>query len=619
MKNLILNKNSRRAIIGVLLLFGLIVSTYSLLAQNNKEKINNLSEKEELVIKTIKITAKDVGRDINLSGITQPVDEVAVSPKMSGKIVAFNVKEGDKVEAGQIIAQLEQDPVLLASYNNARAALINTTAAANQDISNAELAVRTAEINFTNTKINSEENVRNAELSVESAKVALVGAKKSLLNTQNSGKQSVENSYDNLRLTLQNNLVAIKNSLIAVGDILGEEPGSDSANNNYENVLGVKDSASLIQSKNLFFKTREEYEKVNSDYQFLNEQSSYEEIDVVADKINSVLGLTKNTLSETLVMLDNTITTSVFPYSSLSSLKSQISGQLAGINSAIDILSKVRQGVTTAKLAENSSGDNVNSAYESANKNLIKAEQGLVLAKRQAKTQIDAAEKQLESAQANLLSVKKRAELQISSAQAQVNSVNAQLANTRIAAPISGILNKILIETGEMAMAGKPLVTIINADSIKIELAITEFDIERVAVGQKVDIMLSAYPNHIFSGNVYYVGLVADKISKKFPIKVIIANEDKKIKAGMVAQVKIMTAEEKNILTVPRTAVFVEQDHQGVYVVDKDNRAQKVYIETKPLNDKEFLVESGLSAGDIVIANGNLEIKEGELIKINQK
>ena len=616
MNSLIKNKVSRRTIIGVLLLLGLVVSIYSLLASNNELSAETSERKQIISVETIKIVPQNISNGINLSGTTKPLDSVMVSPKMTGKIVSFNVKEGESVNTGQLIAQLEQDSTLLASYNNAQTALTNTIASTNQDISNSELAVTTAEMNLTNTRINAEENIRNAELAVDSAKVVLESSEKSLDNTQNSNEQSIQNTYDNIRSVMQSNLLTIKTALTAVGDIIGEDPGMSGANDDYEDVLGVRDMQSLSSTKGLFLQAKRSYENIENNYYDLNSSSSYSEIDLMSNEMSTSLNIIKDTLNQALIMLDKTITKSDFSSSDLSMLKTSVNGNLTSVNIAISTLQASQQAIVGAKLLDTSSSDGVITAYDSAKKNLERAEQGLMLAKTQAKTQVDAAEKQLESIKANLLSAKKRAALQVSSAQGQINSVGAQLGNTRITAPISGVLNQTLIETGEMAIAGKPIASIVNVKSIKIELAVTEFDIGRISNEQEVKISLSAYPEEEFLGSIYYVGLVADQISKKFPIKVQISNDDKKIKAGMVAQVKILSEEQKDVLAIPKTAIFTEGNLEKVYVVDENQRIKILLVKTESINEEMAIIKDGLFENDIVVINGNYELKEGDMVDI---
>ncbi|MCK5415937.1 efflux RND transporter periplasmic adaptor subunit [Candidatus Parcubacteria bacterium] len=617
MKNLILNKTSKWIIISVLLLAGLIMSVYNLLIVNNKAVTDVAEEKEEIMsVETVKVVSQDISDNINLSGITEPLDKVMVSSKTTGKVISFNVKEGESVYAGQAIAQLEQDSILLASYNNAKMSLINTVSTTNQDISNAELAITTAEMNLINTKINAEENIKNTELAIDSAKIAFQNAEKSLDNTQSSSEQSIQNVYDNILVTMQSNLLTINTVLIVVGDIIGEEPGMTNANDDYEDVLGVKDMRSLNDTESLFLQTKINYENAKNNYDNLNTLSLNNEIDSIASDIATSLSLTKDVLESALVMLDNTITKSDFTPSDLSILKTSINTNLTNVNTAISTLQLSQQAIISSKLLDTSSSDNVVAVYESAKKNLETSEQGLVLVETQSKMQIDASEKHLKSTEANLESIKKRSKLQINLIDGQINSISAQLKNTTIIASISGVLNQVLVEVGEMAIAGKPIISIVNTESIKIELAITEFDIGRISNEQELKILLSAYPEEEFLGHIYYVGLVADQISKKFPIKIQVSNENKKIKAGMVAQVEILLEEQKDVLVIPKTAVFTEESFEKVYTIDENKCVKILSVKTEFINEETVLVKEGLAEGDTVVVNGNYDLKEGDKVNI---
>ena len=527
----------------------LTLSGCSLANKNKKEKNNinippkNISTEEETEkinnteIKEIKTEATST--NIFLSGITAPLDEVNVSPKINGKVVSIYVKEGDEVKIGQTIIQLEQDQTLLTSYNNAQANLTNTISSANQNISMAELSVSTAQINLDNTKINTSKSIKNAKLSVQTAKTALINAENLLKNTGNTNKQSIKNAYDNIVTTMQSNLTAIKTSLTSVGDIIGEKPGNTVANDDYEDVLGASDSQSLTNTKNLFFQAKNSYETSLNNYNILTTDSPYNEIDQNINNIKNSLDLIKQTLNQTRILLDNTITKSGFTYSNLSALKTSIDANLISINSNINMLQAGKQTIINSKLAETTGDDTTQSSYDLAKNNLEKAEQALLLIQSQSKTQIDSATKQLESAQANLKRAKIGANQQITISQGQLNSIKAQLSNTIIKAPISGILNKLLIDSGEMAMAGKPIAVIVDTNGIKIETALTEFDIIKVNKDQEVKISLAAYPDQTFLGKIYYISSVSDAINKKFPIKIQIDNKDKKIKAGMIAEINI--------------------------------------------------------------------------------
>jgi len=293
----------------------------------------------------------------------------------------------------------------------------------------------------------------------------------------------------------------------------------------------------------------------------------------------------------------------------LEAAKSNVYAAQAAIDASITGIQAIEQKIASLKIGRTTAEDSARSAVELA-------------------------EKQLDSAKKNLESIKAKAEIQINSVKAQLEAakgqldvVSAQLGDTTIIAPVSGTIDKIYTEVGEMAIAGQPIVNLVNTNSIEIEVFLTEFDIGKVSVGQKAKVNLPAYPNEEFIGRVYYVSSVADPISKKFSVKIQLDNENGRIKAGMVSQVQIITQEEKNIIAVPKKAVFVENGKEKIYLVNKsfpcsmDNLKRCAQVEirtikTEPLDENELKVIEGLSEGEEIIINGNYDLKEGEVVMI---
>jgi len=207
------------------------------------------------------------------------------------------------------------------------------------------------------------------------------------------------------------------------------------------------------------------------------------------------------------------------------------------------------------------------------------------------------------------------AEGQIKVARGQVNYIQSQLDKYLIKAPASGFISRINLDKGDLAVMATPIAVISNSQKIKIEAALTEFDIGKISVGQEAEINLAAYPGEKFTGEVYYVGSAADSISKKFPVKIQLANKDGKIKAGMIADVKIITARQENVLTVPKAAVFIENGVEKIYVVGNDSRIKIVAIKTESLGGK-LKVTEGLVENDEVVINGNYKLENGEKVTV---
>ena len=522
---------------------------------------NNIINEEKITVRTKKLSLEKITQSISVSAETKPSDKAEVSPMTSGVVVAIYSKEGDWVNAGQTIVQLEQDQTLRVAYNNAQTNLINTKASAVQDIKIAEIAIETAEISLNN-------------------------AEKLLSNTGISNEQAVKDAYVNALNTARSAILTGVNSLVSLTDIQYQYFRYDNsiAEKKADAVYALlgKDDAGLFASQFIG--------QLNGGVKLQVEETiddpTNEKIDNIMLNIVPAMRKVREALSELRFSMDEEQTTSTE--------KANIDMARNSVEVSLTSLSASMQAITNTKLSKTIGNDSAQFTYDNA-------------------------KKQLESANAQLASIKEKTELQIVVAQGQLNYVQAQLDNTTITAPISGVIDRVRIETGEMAMTGKPVVSIVNIGSIKVELALTEFDIGKVVVGQEVEIKLAAYPDEKFIGNVYHVGSVADATSKKFPVKIQIRNKGGRIKAGMIAEVNIIVEQQDNILVIPQTAIFIEGAKEKVYLVNNDNKIVIREIATEKVDGNKIKVTEGLSAGDRIVTAGNYNLKEGDAISVENK
>jgi RND family efflux transporter MFP subunit len=578
MNNLIKNKTHRRILFGAIIVFGLIIVASSFFAARGgnflpanilgsvSSDTKSVSDERTVIVQTKKISLEDITQSISASAVTKPLNEAKVSPKVSGKVVGIYFKEGGWVNAGQTIIQLEQDQTLRVAYNNAQTNLINTRAAMEQDI-------------------------KAAGVAVEAAKVALANAKKSLNNTGATNEQAIADAYTNALDTARTAVLTGTNAIVTATELQykyfgtgGDQEAIRIAEKKSKAIrllLGEPNAGRWISQFIIPLNggVKGQVEDATANF-------SQKKVDQILIDIVPALQAVRDLLTEVRSDLD-------WKSTALPSEKTAVDTARAGIESSLTVLSASKQAITNAKLGKTTGNDAAQSAYE-------------------------AAKKQLESAEANLDSVKKRAELQIAAAQGQLESVQAQLDNTAIVAPISGVVSQKYIEVGEMAMAGSPVAEIVNTNGIEIELSLTEFDIGKIFVGQKAEVSLAAYPDKKFIGKVYYVSSVADPVSKKFPIKIQLENTDGKIKAGMVANVKIITDQQKDVLVIPKSAVFKEGDIEKVYVVE-NSRVKIKTIKTESITEDKLKVVEGLSAGEEIIVNGNYDLKDGDLVTVENQ
>lgn len=204
-------------------------------------------------------------------------------------------------------------------------------------------------------------------------------------------------------------------------------------------------------------------------------------------------------------------------------------------------------------------------------------------------------------------------------AQARLASLEEQLDMAQVRAPFNGIVNEIMVEKGEMAAPGAPVLHIVNMEDFNLEGNISENFLNDIRVGEIVDISFPTFPGMNYELPVSRVGNVIDNMSRTFKVEVKFNNREGKIKPNQLSVMKINDFTDNEALVVP--SIVIKQDVTGNYLyVVKENgegpSATKVYVEPGRSFQEYTMIESGLNPGDKVIVEGYNLVKDGSLVEI---
>jgi HlyD family secretion protein len=125
---------------------------------------------------------------------------------------------------------------------------------------------------------------------------------------------------------------------------------------------------------------------------------------------------------------------------------------------------------------------------------------------------------------------------------------------------------------GDQTRPGAPIGQVVDPGEIEVSAKIDERDRSNSKVGQPAEIQLDALPGHTFSGIVKTVGGMARRnfwendTAGQFDITIRLPNSDPRLRAGFTAQVVIKGDIRRNVLYVPRQAVFVKDGKRVAYV-----------------------------------------------------
>jgi HlyD family secretion protein len=157
-------------------------------------------------------------------------------------------------------------------------------------------------------------------------------------------------------------------------------------------------------------------------------------------------------------------------------------------------------------------------------------------------------------------------EAAVAQAQAAVKSAQANLENARIVAPISGVITQFDAKVGQLASINTPLVSIMSKNGYEVDAGVSETDIGKVLVGDKVSMTLDAFPNESFGGSVFYIAPAETNTNGviSYQIKISFDKPDVRFKSGMTANINIQTKQKDGVLILPQYAIL--QNDQGAFV-----------------------------------------------------
>jgi HlyD family secretion protein len=193
----------------------------------------------------------------------------------------------------------------------------------------------------------------------------------------------------------------------------------------------------------------------------------------------------------------------------------------------------------------------------------------------------------------------------LAAAQAAVDAAQATVNEIRLTAPISGTVTSVANLPGDLVSSGTSGVQIDNLSSQFVDVVVSEIDINKIKVGQAVQLSFDAIPNKTYNGKVTTVGTVGTSSQGvvNFPVTVQLTDADAQVKPGMSAAVSIDVATDKNVLLVPNQAVRSLGSQHTVTVLYQ-GQLIPVQVTVGISNDTTTEISGGqLKEGDTIVLN----------------
>jgi membrane fusion protein (multidrug efflux system) len=215
------------------------------------------------------------------------------------------------------------------------------------------------------------------------------------------------------------------------------------------------------------------------------------------------------------------------------------------------------------------------------------------------------------------------------SKQAQVEQQTALVAKKNLKAPFSGRVGIVSINPGQYVNSGDKLLTLQTLDPIFVDFNLPQNNAEQIQVGQVVEVTTDAFKDASFTGKITAVSPKVDTNTRNIQVEAQLANPDKKILPGMFANVNIKLGDQVKLLTLPQTAVTYNPYGSTVFLAkpsgkkDKQGKeileAQQVFVTTGATRGDQVAILKGVEDGATVVTSGQLKLKNGTPLIINNK
>jgi membrane fusion protein (multidrug efflux system) len=195
-------------------------------------------------------------------------------------------------------------------------------------------------------------------------------------------------------------------------------------------------------------------------------------------------------------------------------------------------------------------------------------------------------------------------------AEAQVREATAKVEEMKIIAPFAGRVGLRQVSLGALIQPGAAVTTLDDLSRLRVEFAVPEVFVARLAAGQRVDAMSSAFSDRRFEGVVTVVDTRIDPATRTVRAVAEFDNPDETLKPGLFLSMALTLSERPSALLIPEEAIDPVGDRTFVYAV-RDGRAvrQEVRLGTRLRGEVEVL--EGIGPDAQVVVRGLQRLRNG--------
>ncbi|WP_348671790.1 efflux RND transporter periplasmic adaptor subunit [uncultured Abyssibacter sp.] len=239
------------------------------------------------------------------------------------------------------------------------------------------------------------------------------------------------------------------------------------------------------------------------------------------------------------------------------------------------------------------------------------------------------------NAQADLDSARANAE----QLEARIQSQKAVISKKAIKAPFEGKVGIRRVDIGEFVGAGQGIVTLQQLDPMLVDFTVPERRLGDIESGQIVRLRVDSVPDTAFTGHITAIEPSVNQATRNFAVEARVDNQAGRLRPGQFVRVDVVQPQVERHVTLPATAISYSPYGDSVYLVTegqsrpdnggegeastegdgKKKTAKRVFVKVGDRRGDQVAVLEGVSAGDEVVTSGQLKLRDGSPLTINNE
>lgn len=200
-----------------------------------------------------------------------------------------------------------------------------------------------------------------------------------------------------------------------------------------------------------------------------------------------------------------------------------------------------------------------------------------------------------------------------------LETLNFQLTKANVYAPAGGVVERVMIQSGEVTGAGTPIIQILNTSKLKVVADVPETLLRAVKLRDIVTVKFPALGLEQ-NASVNLIGRTIDPSNRTFKVEAALTKANRLLKPNLLSIMLVEEFDKPDAITVPVETVLQEVGGKDyVFIVQKTEEgamAKKVYIQTGESYEGEIIVEEGLDGTETLITEGARNLADKEPIEV---